>query len=99
MSSLMRTKVGPWSLADAISLEELRETVGDGRQGQILATKALVCLGFSNGLGHSALAGAVITQEPQDEYAMGHWPSGSGGGAEDSKKAALETMGKRGQMP
>lgn len=96
MSSLMRTKVGPWSLADAISLEELRETVGDGRQGQIPSNESTSLPGFFPmdwGIRH--LPGAVITQEATRRIRHGALAKRDQVvELQDSKKAALETMGK-----
>ncbi|NLJ24337.1 MAG: tRNA pseudouridine(55) synthase TruB [Firmicutes bacterium] len=96
MSSLIRTKVGPWSLADGITLDKLQETVGDGRSDQIPSTESPGLPGFFPmdwGIRH--LSGAVITQEATRQVRHGV-PAKRDQVVEirDSEKASLETTGK-----
>lgn len=96
MSFLERTKVGPWSFVDAITLEELQEIVQDGQQGQITNTEGLGLPGFFPmdwGIRH--LPGAVITHKATRRMRHGV-PAERNQVVEllHREKAALETIGK-----
>ena len=64
MSFLLRTQVGPWSLEDALTLEEFKQIARNSAKGEVLGTEVFKSRGFfsmDHGIKH--LPGVVITLE------------------------------------